>query len=438
MVHSVTEINRSIKLLLENGFSFISVSGEVSNIRKPYSGHIYFTLKDESSQLQAVLFKTQQRYLPKGLTTGDNIICRGRISVYEPRGEYQIIVDSIEFSGEGDLQLAFEQLKMKLNTEGLFDPEHKIKIPFLPQSIALITSPSGAAVHDFLKISESRFASLPIEIYPVRVQGNEAAQEIIAAVQEANNRGVADLIVICRGGGSVEDLWPFNNELLARCVYQSALPVVSAIGHEIDFTILDFVADMRAPTPSAAAEMVVPSRRDLKALTERLKEKLASTMIQRIKTFRQTISLQQRLLSDPTALLQNMRLRIDHLQSNLIYSLKDQHALRIQHLQEILRTLKSCSPQHTITDKRNHLAQLQKSLIDSFQRSTQLKQTKTQNATALLAAVNPKAVLERGYSIVYTDPGNRIVNSSKQVARGDKLRIHTNAGTINSQVTKTS
>nr|MBF0221151.1 exodeoxyribonuclease VII large subunit [Desulfobulbaceae bacterium] len=194
-IQSVTEINRSIKLILENGFSFISVRGEVSNIRKPYSGHLYFTLKDESSQLQAVLFKTQQRYLSKELANGDKIICRGRISVYEPRGEYQITVDSIEFSGEGELQLAFEQLKKKLDAEGLFSSEHKKKIPFLPRAIALITSPTSAAVHDFLKISGSRFASLPIEIYPVRVQGNEAAQEIISAVQQANNRGVADVIV---------------------------------------------------------------------------------------------------------------------------------------------------------------------------------------------------------------------------------------------------
>nr|MBF0223568.1 exodeoxyribonuclease VII large subunit [Desulfobulbaceae bacterium] len=272
----------------------------------------------------------------------------------------------------------------------------------------------------------------------MRVQGNEAAQEIISAVQQANNRGVADVIVICRGGGSLEDLWPFNDELLARCVFQSPLPVVSAIGHEIDFTILDFVADMRAPTPSAAAEMVVPSRRDLKAATERLRERLASALRQRLGAYRQTLTLQKRLLSDPTSLLQNLRLRIDHLQSNLIYSLKDHQALRSHRLHDILRRLKTNSPQHTITSQKKHLSQLQKSIINSIQNTTQTKLTQTKNATALLTAVSPKAVLERGYSIVYTDPANCIVSSSKQVTPGDKLRIFTNAGTIKSQVTAAS
>jgi len=436
-VQSVTEITRSIKLLLENGFSFIAVRGEVSNIRKPYSGHIYFTLKDESSQLKGVFFKTQQRYLAKEFVNGDIIICRGRISLYEPRGEYQIIVDSIDFAGEGDLQLAFERLKEKLDGEGLFSSEHKKSLPFLPRSIALITSPTGAAVHDFLTIAQSRFASIPLEIYPVRVQGEEAAQEITSAVLEANHRKTSDVIVICRGGGSIEDLWPFNNEALARSVYQSALPVVSAIGHEIDFTILDFVADLRAPTPSAAAEMVVPSRNDLKAAIGQMRKKLAEAMNQSIKEHRYTVSLQERLLKDPTALLQNLRLRIDQLQISLVQSLKNLFSQRAQQLKQHTHTLEIHSPQHTITDRKNRLILLRKSIINSFQHTIHLNLAITNNTVSLLSAVNPNSVLQRGYSIVYTEPSRKIVRSSKQISAGDALHIITGSGTFNSQVTET-
>jgi exodeoxyribonuclease VII large subunit len=436
-VQSVTEITHSIKLLLENGFSFIAVRGEVSNIRKPYSGHLYFTLKDESAQLKGVFFKAQQRYLAKEFGNGDKIICRGRISLYEPRGEYQIIVDSVEFAGEGDLQLAFEQLKRKLDGEGLFASEHKKNLPFLPNSIALITSPSGAAIHDFLTIAHSRFPSIPIEIYPVRVQGEEAAPEISSAVFDANKRKTSDVIVICRGGGSIEDLWPFNDERLARSVYQSALPVVSAIGHEIDFTILDFVADLRAPTPSAAAEAVVPSRDDLRASIEQMRQQLVVAMDHYVKEYRYAVSLQERLLKDPTALLQNLRLRIDQLQISLMQFVKDLCTNRSQQLKALVRTLEANSPQYTITGKKNRLILLQKSIINSFQHITHLNLAKTNNAISLLSAVNPKAVLLRGYSIVYTGPGKQIVRSSSQVVPGDSLRIVTGAGTINSQVTET-
>ncbi len=265
-IQSVTEITQSIKLLLENGFAFVAVCGEVSNLKQPYSGHLYFTLKDTGAQIKAVLFKTQRRYLAAEMADGVQVICRGRISVYEPRGDYQLVVDSVEFAGAGDRLAAFEQLKEKLNSEGLFAEAHKKKLPLLPQGIALITSPRGAAVHDFLTVAGRRFPSIPIEIHPVAVQGDHAAAEIGAAVKAACHRNRAEVIVICRGGGSAEDLSPFNSEELARTVYQATIPVVSAVGHEVDYTILDFVADHRCPTPTAAAEAVLPDRSRLKAL----------------------------------------------------------------------------------------------------------------------------------------------------------------------------
>lgn len=436
-IQSVTELTRSIKLILENGFSFISVCGEISNIRKPYSGHLYFTLKDEFSQLKAVLFKPQQRYLAQELKAGDKIICRGRLSLYEPRGEYQIIVDSVEFSGEGDLQLSYEVLKKKLDAEGLFNTEHKKDIPFFPASIALITSPTGAAVHDFISIAQSRFAAIPIEIYPVRVQGEEAAEEISRAVIEANKRGISDVIVICRGGGSLEDLWPFNNEILARTVFNSGVPVVSAVGHEIDYTILDFVADFRSPTPSAAAECIVPSRKDLKLTISQLKNKTIFFMNQQISEYRKTVKLQKRLLQDPTTILQNIRLRLDQLQNSLIHSLKDVFNLRKQELKENCHRLHEFSPQLDIEDKKIHVSLLKKALTNHFQHTVTLNRSRTDKALSLLSAVNPKAVLQRGYSIVYTDPDNKIVRSSKQVNKGDNLHIVTGSGNFSGTVTNT-
>ena len=253
---TVTELTRSIRGILETEFPFITVSGEISNLRQPYSGHVYLTLKDENSQIKAVLFKLQQKYLRELPADGQKVICRGRISVYEPRGEYQLIIDYLERLGTGELQVAFGMLKQKLADEGLFDPVTKKEIPRFPARIALVTSPEGAALHDFLKVALERYPSQPIEIFPVRVQGKEAATEITNALVQLNQLQRSEVIVLCRGGGSIEDLWPFNEESVARAIYASHIPVVSAVGHEIDYTIADFVADLRAPTPSAAAETI--------------------------------------------------------------------------------------------------------------------------------------------------------------------------------------
>jgi len=285
-VQSVTEITRSIKGILEHGFAFVAVNGEISNLRRPYSGHLYFTLKDDNAQLKAVLFKSQSRYLEKELRDGAQVICRGRVSVYEARGDYQIIVDSVDFAGAGAKHLAFEKLKRRLEAEGLFAADHKLPLPFLPHKIALITSPQGAAVHDFLKIASRRFPAVPIEIYPAPMQGEQAAAAIIQALELIQKRD-CDVIVICRGGGSLEDLWPFNNEELARKIYNCSLPVVSAIGHEVDFTILDLVADERSPTPTAAAEAVLPDCRVLSQTVSQNRNHLIEAMNRRLTALRQ-------------------------------------------------------------------------------------------------------------------------------------------------------
>ncbi|MEE9165043.1 MAG: exodeoxyribonuclease VII large subunit, partial [Nitrospinota bacterium] len=256
-VYTVTEITRAIKFSLETEFPRVWIEGEISNLRIPSSGHMYLTIKDEESQIKVVMFRSGKSQLKFGPKDGDQVIVKGKITVYEPRGEYQIVIDYMEPKGIGALQLAFQQLKEKLSKEGLFDEELKKSLPLLPQKIGIITSPTGAAVRDILNIIDRRFPNVHILIAPVKVQGEGAAQEIAAAVKDLNKIKGVDVIIVGRGGGSIEDLWAFNEEVVARAIFESEIPVISAVGHEIDFTISDFVADLRAPTPSAAAELVV-------------------------------------------------------------------------------------------------------------------------------------------------------------------------------------
>ena len=277
-IFTVSEINDSIRGILEVQFPFVSVAGEISNLRQPLSGHCYFTLKDERTQIRAVLFKMQQRYLSSKPADGQMVICHGRISVYEARGEYQLIVDTIDLHGTGIMQLEFEKLKHKLAAEGLFDQDVKTQLPFLPEHITLVTSPKGAAVHDFIRIAQARCPTTKIAVFPVSVQGNQAAGEISRAITAINNHLSTDIIVLCRGGGSLEDLWTFNEEKVARAIAGSTIPIVSAIGHEIDYTIADFVADLRAPTPSGAAEMLLPETQALKSQINELQNRQFRSM----------------------------------------------------------------------------------------------------------------------------------------------------------------
>ncbi|MGZ3649219.1 MAG: exodeoxyribonuclease VII large subunit, partial [Syntrophales bacterium] len=316
---SVTKLNENIKQLLEASFDTLWVEGEVSNLRRPASGHIYFTLKDEKSQIRAVVFKAfpVQRQSPWtrsarfDLEEGMCVVCCGRVSVYQPRGEYQLIVDVVEPKGLGALQKAFEQLKARLLAEGLFDPAHKKPIPFLPQRIGVITSPTGAVIRDILHITRRRFPSLDILVAPVRVQGVEAPPEIIRAIAYMQTVGNIDVIIIARGGGSLEDLAPFNDEGVAREIYRSRIPIISAVGHEIDFTIADFVADLRAPTPSAAAELVVPVRRELVNSIEALHARLINCERRLIASIGEQARLLRGRLKDPKRRIDDLRMFVD-------------------------------------------------------------------------------------------------------------------------------
>lgn len=275
---TVSEITRQIRTSLEYNFSNISILGEISNVRKPSSGHIYLTLKDKNSQLQAVVFKNVANKIKFELKDGMEVITFGSVTVYEPRGQYQLIINKVEPKGVGALQLAFQQLKEKLEKEGLFDQTHKKPIPFIPQKIGIVTSPTGAAIKDILNIIDRRFANVEILIYPVKVQGEGAAQEIAEAITELNTLTDIDVIIAGRGGGSLEDLWAFNEEIVARSIYNSRIPIISAVGHEIDITIADLVADKRALTPSEAGELVVPRKDLLLDILEKLETRLLQSL----------------------------------------------------------------------------------------------------------------------------------------------------------------
>ena len=317
-VYSVNELTLEIQELLEKSFDFVWVEGEISNFSAPVSGHYYMVLKDQKAQIRAVMFRLQARYLKFVPENGMNVVAQGRIGIYAPRGEYQIILDYLEPMGMGALALAFEQLKKKLAASGIFDQEIKKPLPFLPQRVAVITSPTGAAIRDFLKIIRRRFANLEIIIVPVRVQGEGAAEDIVKALDMVNRELMVDVIVLTRGGGSFEDLWAFNHEELALAIRRSDIPVVSAVGHEIDLTISDLAADFRAPTPSAAAELLVVEK---EALIKRLAEitnRITWAIRLTTKNSRQELARLAKGLQDPKKRLTDTWMRLDDINSRII------------------------------------------------------------------------------------------------------------------------
>ena len=435
-VQTVSELTQSIRGLLEVSFPFVTVAGEISNLRCPHSGHLYFTLKDETAQIKAVLFKPQQRYLPCTPADGMQVICRGRISLYEARGEYQLIVDVLAAQGAGALQLAFDLLKSKLAGEGLFAGERKRPLPLLPEKIALITSPSGAAVHDFLSMAQKRCAAVPVEIIPVRVQGAGALEDIVEAIALCNERGENDVIVLCRGGGSLEDLWTFNEERVARAIASSRIPVVSAIGHEVDFTIADLVADLRAPTPTGAAEMVVPSRIQLSAQLHNLTRRLTKTVTDRLAFFRGVIEAHRKILGDPTFLLDQFRLTTDHALASLQFAFSRSIHQRQLTLARLSQTLAGHTPEQRLEYQWQRVHELGRRLVQAMLCHQERKRTAFEKNAGLLHAISPLAVLGRGYGIVQQKNGT-IIRSCTEVQPGDNISITLARGGIECEVKKT-
>jgi len=388
---TVTQLTDAIKQTLEGGFGIVWVTGEVSNLRRPASGHVYATLKDETSQIRVVVFRSAAVRMGFDLEDGMEIVCRGRVNVYPARGEYQLIVDTAEPKGLGALQMAFEQLKGRLEKEGLFDPSHKRPIPFLPATIGVVTSPSGAAVRDILNITGRRFPSVDIVIAPAAVQGAEAPREICSAIADLHTIGV-DVIILARGGGSLEDLFCFNDEGVARAIWASRIPVISAVGHEIDFTIADFVADLRAPTPSAAAELVVPDRRDLLERVRRLKSRLMHVCDMMLRELKTRLIFITEGLRDPKRRLADLRLKV--------------------------------------ADLRRGLESRTRSRIDALRRTLQRE-------IALLDTLSPLAVLHRGFGVVRL-PDGTVVRDAGMLAVGDDVDVRVASGSFTAQVTTIS
>ncbi len=425
-IYTVSQLTAEIKTILEQNFEHLWVEGEISNLRLPTSGHLYFTLKDESAQVRAVMFRMQNRLLKFEPEDGLQVICYGRLSVYEPRGEYQIVVDHMEPKGLGALQLAFEQLKEKLSREGLFDPAHKKPLPHLPQKIGIVTSPTGAAIRDILQIIDRRFANVHILLYPVRVQGAGAAQEITQAIDELNQWPGIEVMIVGRGGGSLEDLWAFNEETVARAIFRSRIPIISAVGHEVDFTIADFVADLRAPTPSAAAELVVRNKIELIQSMESLGHRLYRAGGVALENRRERLLSLIHRLADPRRRLSDLRLRLDDLCGRLMISVQQCLSRKRDRLRLETDGLMHLHPGRQLAELGHRVAQLCRQMILALRAQLRLFRQRTEGCLGKLQTLSPLAVLERGYSIARVLPSKQVIRraSDLKVASRVNVKVH--------------
>jgi exodeoxyribonuclease VII large subunit len=438
---TVSQLNNNIKLLFEETFDFLWVEGEVSNLRRPQSGHVYFTLKDDKSQIKAVFFRQFGAYKQRTnfeLEEGLSVLCRARLNVYLPRGEYQLVIESVEPLGVGALQKAFEQLKAKLLAEGLFDERYKKSIPFLPKKIGVVTSPTGAVIKDILNITKRRFPMADILIAPVRVQGDDAAAEIIQALRNLQSYGGVDVIVIARGGGSLEDIAPFNDEALAREIFHSSIPIVSAVGHETDFTICDFVADLRAPTPSAAAELIVPEWMELTAKINILNQRLIAGYRRYLKNKGDELAGLQERLKDPRRFLINLQINLDDLRERLRAALHHKKQNLYNDLGQLELRLRHQSPARQISEKKILLKNIQKDIFNIFSYRLAVLRERLQKDSAVLESLSPLGVLQRGYSITRSMASGIVVRQAAGLNIGEDVNVQLARGNFNAKIEKIS
>jgi exodeoxyribonuclease VII large subunit len=435
-IYSVTDLTKEIQDLIEDRFDFVWVEGEISNFSSPASGHYYMVLKDEKAQIRAVMFRLQARYLKFLPENGMKVIVQGKIGIYAPRGEYQIILDYLEPMGVGALALAFEQLKKKLAAQGLFDQDIKKPLPFLPQRVAVITSPTGAAIQDFLKVIRRRFANMEIVIVPVRVQGEEATRDMVEALELVNRELKADVIVLTRGGGSLEDLWAFNREELAVAIRRSRIPVVSAVGHEIDLTISDLAADLRAPTPSAAAELLVVEKESLVTRLEELKNRLVSLIRIIIKDRKQELAHVSKGLHDPGKRLADTWMRLDGIHSRLVRMMELTLRDARKRLNTEARTLILHSPANIMTSLRQRLDFQKTSLVRAMNRSLADRNMSLSLLNKRIEDLSPLSILKRGYSITRKLPGKTVVRNTAGVGKGEQVQVLLGEGQLECRVEK--
>ena len=434
---TVSELNRQVRTLLERGVGRLWIEGEISNLARPASGHLYFRLKDESAQIGAAFFRNRQRGPTHAFKNGDHVLAYGQVSLYEARGDYQLIVEQIEAAGEGVLQRRYEALKKKLAAEGLFEEDRKQPIPVLPRRIGVITSPSGAAVRDVLSVLRRRFPFVPVVIYPAAVQGDAAPGELIDALLAAVRRNECDVLILTRGGGSIEDLWAFNDEQLARAIAECPLPVVSAVGHEVDFTIADFVADVRAPTPSGAAELIVPDRGDWLRAIEAIATRIARQGRRTLENKSQALDwLGRRLVTaSPAARLARQQDLLRENAGRLAAAMRRELHARGSRLFTLNRALLQASPAVRVQRAIGRAAQLQQRLATAGRGRVADAGHRLRLTARALDAVSPLATLERGYAIVTDLTTGRALTRAAQVKSGDEVRARLAHGELLATIT---
>jgi exodeoxyribonuclease VII large subunit len=404
-VYTISEITRLIKQELERAFPLLWVEGEISNFHRHRSGHLYFTLKDEACQLRTVMFRSEAKQVPFEMKDGLQVVCRGHINVYEPRGEYQLVVEVVEPKGKGALQLAFEQLKEKLKKEGLFDPKFKKKLPLLPKKVGIVTSPRGAAIIDIIRTLERRFARLRILIYPAQVQGEGAAKEIIEGIDYLGGLPDIDVIIVGRGGGSIEDLWAFNEEAVARAIFRCPVPIISAVGHEIDFTISDFVADIRASTPSAAAEMVIEKEESFKEIIENLGQRLAHHQKYFLQKQKQMVFglTHHRVFQNMKVTLLNLEQKIDELEMKAWNVLKNR--------------------QQQIAEGKSRAVFLEEKMRNILRRMLQHFQAKWEKLSSELHNLSPLNILKKGYALCWREASQHLIRKIEEVEKDKEVTV---------------
>lgn len=430
---TVSELVGRLKRLTEETFDFVWVEGEISGLRTPPSGHVYFALKDRDATLRAVLFKRQASLLRFALEEGLQVLCQGRVSVYQARGEVQLVVDAVEPRGAGALALAFEQLRKRLEAEGLFDQERKRDLPEVPARVAVVTSPTGAAIRDFLNVLHRRDQNVAVAVYPVRVQGELAAPQMAQALEDLAAWGWPQVIVLTRGGGSPEDLWAFNDEALARAIAACPIPVVSAVGHEVDVSISDLVADLRAPTPSAAAELLVANRDDLTRRLEALTGRLGRSGGRLVKARRDGVQSLARALGDPRRRLADKRLRVDDLLSRAGHALEaglHRRARQVGHLRERALTAR---PERRLALALGRRRELARRLAQAGALGITQRRSRVQALESRLRALSPLAVLGRGYALVSDEQG-QVLRRAEDAEQGQKIRVRLAQGGLRAKV----
>nr|VFK16129.1 MAG: Exodeoxyribonuclease VII large subunit [Candidatus Kentron sp. LFY] len=422
-IYTVSRLNQEVRYLIEANFPSIWVQGEISNLARPRSGHLYFSLKDENCQVRCAMFRMHNRTVDFALEDGTEILARARASVYPQRGDFQLIVEYLEEAGEGALRQAFEILKKRLAGEGLFELSSKKNLPGIPRQIGIVTSPSGAAIRDILTVLRRRLPGVSVLLYPASVQGREAVSDIVRMIELADRRRECDVLILARGGGSLEDLQAFNEEQVARAIFKCRIPIISAVGHEIDFTIADFVADVRAATPSAAAELVVPDQREWRQRISASHDRILALTHRRLANKRQELVWLGKRLVHPRRRLSDNAQRMDHAMGRLM---RCTHTL-LPPLQSRLTTLMARlyrhEPSARLLGHDAHRRQLAKRLIGAMRQDLAIRSARIASLRRACDAMGPQQTLERGYAIVTKQPGDEILRHAGSAAEGD--RIHT-------------